>query len=151
MLLGWLPLSFSLWKNFLGETGYLGSPYFLLTGCLSIQFFGLPLTLLVRPPAVNYHSLCSTSVTYRMPCHAIGHKVFPMQPLPREVEDFPRVCNHSKHMSLLNYLSWLQPIRYNPKFVFNHVKTAKILLAVKTLIKKQRAAATLISSHKSEN
>ena len=64
----------------------------------------------VRLPLVTYPSLCSTCVTYRMPCHAIGHQALPTQPLPREAEDFPRGDNHSKHMPLLTYLAWLQPI-----------------------------------------
>ena len=29
-------------------------------------------------------------------------KRFPLYPLPREAEDFPRSGNHSKHISLLN-------------------------------------------------
>ena len=36
--LGW-PLIFHLNKTPLGETRCLGNPYFLLTGCLGIQFF----------------------------------------------------------------------------------------------------------------
>ena len=77
-------------------------------------------------------------------------RCFPPYP-PREAEDFPRGGNHSRHMSLLIYLAWLQPICYKPKFVFNHVETEKVLLVVKSLIKKHRATATLISSHKWEN
>ena len=42
LLLGWLLLPFSLYKTPLGETGCLGNPYFLFTGCLSIQFFDSP-------------------------------------------------------------------------------------------------------------
>ena len=38
----WLLLTFSLNKTPLGETGCLENLYFLLTGCLSIQFFDLP-------------------------------------------------------------------------------------------------------------
>ena len=34
--------AFSLYKTLLGETGCLGNPYFLLTGCLNIQFFDSP-------------------------------------------------------------------------------------------------------------
>ena len=103
----------------------------------------------VRPTTVNYPLLCSTYVAYRMPCHAIGHQVLPIQARPREAEDFPRGGNYSRHMRQLTYLAWLQPICYNLKFVFKHVKTEKVLLAVKVLIKKHRAAATLISSHES--
>ena len=43
LLLGWLLLPFNLYKTPLGETGCLGNPYFLFTGCLSIQFFDSPL------------------------------------------------------------------------------------------------------------
>ena len=39
LLLGWLLLIFNLNKTPLGETGCLSNPYFLLTGCLDIQFF----------------------------------------------------------------------------------------------------------------
>ena len=42
LLIGWLLLTFSLCKTPLGETGCLGNPYFLLTACLSIQFFDSP-------------------------------------------------------------------------------------------------------------
>ena len=79
---------------------------------------------------------------YAAPMWLTGHyatplvtRYFPTQPLPREAEDFPRGGNHSKHMPLLTYLAWLQPIYYNPKFVFLRVNTAKILPVVKTLIK----------------
>ena len=66
-------------KITLGETGYLGNPYFLLTGSLSIQFFDSPLPQSVRPPMVTYPSLCSISVICRTSCHAIGHQVLPTQ------------------------------------------------------------------------
>ena len=135
LLLGWLFLPFSLCETPLGETACLVNPYFLLTGSLSIQVFGSPLTQSVRPPMATYASLCSTCMTYWRSCHAIGHQVLPTQPLPREVEDFPGGGNHSRHMSLLTYLAWLQPICYNPKFVFIFVKTAKALLVVNTSIK----------------
>ena len=39
LLFGWLPLTFSLNKTPSGEAGCLSNPYFLLTGCLGIQFF----------------------------------------------------------------------------------------------------------------
>ena len=84
--------------------------------------------------------------------------VLPTQALPSEAEDFPKGGNHSKHVRLLTCLAWLQPIYSDPKFVFMHVKTEKVLLVVQTLIKnieqqpwKHKAAATLISSHESEN
>ena len=40
--LGWLLLTFNLNKTPLGETECLSNPYFLLTGCLGIQFFNSP-------------------------------------------------------------------------------------------------------------
>ena len=40
----WLLLIFNLNKTLLGETGCLSNPYFLLTGCLGIQFF------VIHPP-----------------------------------------------------------------------------------------------------
>ena len=103
--LGWL------YKTPLGETGCLSNPYFLLTGCLSTQFFDSPsiLTQSLRLPLVTYPSLCSTSVTYRTPCHAIGHQVLPTQSLPREVEDFPRGDKYFKNVPPLTYLIYFSP------------------------------------------
>ena len=104
--LEWLLLIFSLYKTPLGETGCLSNPYFLLTGSSSIQFFDSPPfpTQSVRLPLVTYPSLCSTCVTYRTLCNAIGHQVLPTQPLPREVEDFPRGGKHFKHVPPPTYL-----------------------------------------------
>ena len=56
-----------------------------------------------------YPSLCSTCVTYGTLCHAIGHQVLHTQPLPREVEDFPRGDRYFKHVPLLTYLIYLSP------------------------------------------
>ena len=84
---------------------------------------------------VTYPSLRCSCVTYRTLCHAIGHQVLPTQSLPREAEDFPRGGNHFKHVPLPTYLAWLQPIYYNSRLVFINVKTVKIFLVVKTLIK----------------
>ena len=90
----------------LGETGCPNNPYFLLTGCLGIQFLiysPFP-TQSVRLPLVTYPPLCSTCVTYRTLCHAIGHQMLPTQPLPREAEDFPRGDQYFKHVPPLTYL-----------------------------------------------
>ena len=105
LLLGWLLLIFSLNKTPLGETGCLSS---------SIQFFNSPPfpTQSVRLPLVTYPSLCSTCVTYRMLCHTIGHQVLPTQPLPREVEDFPRGDKHFKHVPPPTYLIYFSPKGY---------------------------------------
>ena len=108
---------------------------FLSTGCLRTQFFDSP-----------WHSQLGHLLLLTPHCTApvwlTGHyavpfftRCFPTQPLPREVEDFPRDSNHFKHMPLLTYLAWLQPICYNYRLVFNHINTEKVLLVVKTLIK----------------
>ena len=57
----------------------------------------------VRLPLVTYSSLCSTFMTYRMPCPAIGHQVLPTQPLSREAKDFPRGDKYFKHVPYLIY------------------------------------------------
>ena len=66
----------------------------------------------VRLPLVIYPSLCSTCVTYRTLCHAIGHQVFPTQPLPREVEDFLRGDKYFKHVPPPTYLIYFSPKGY---------------------------------------
>ena len=109
LVLGWLLLIFSLNnKTHLEETGCLSNPYFLLTGSSSIQFFNSPPfpTQSVRLPLVTYPSLCGTCMTYRTLCHAIGHQVLSTQPLPREVEDFPRGDKYFKHVPPPTYLSY---------------------------------------------
>ena len=72
--MGWLLLIFNLNKTPLGETGCLSNPYFLLTGCLGIQFFFIhpayP-TQSVRLPfgylPLTMQHLCDLQDT--MPCH----------------------------------------------------------------------------------
>ena len=56
--------------------------------------------------------------------------------LPREAEDFCRGGNHSKHMPLLTYLAWLQPIYYNSRFVFMHINITKIFTCGENFNKK---------------
>ena len=68
---------------------------------------------------------------------------------PREAEYFPRGGNYFKHMPLLTYLAWLQPIYHDCKFVFKHVKPKKKF--GENFNKKHKAAATLINTHKSED
>ena len=63
----------------------------------------------VRLPLVTYPSLCSTCVTYRTLCQVIGHQVLPTQPLPREVEDFPRGDKYFKHVPPPTYLTYFSP------------------------------------------
>ena len=107
LLLGWLLLLW-LFLNFnLNKTGCLSNLYFLLTGCLVAPAFLIhPFfpTGSVRLPLVTDPSLCSTCVTYRTLYHAIGHQVLPTQPLPREVEDFPRSDKYFKHVPPPTYL-----------------------------------------------
>ena len=107
-------LIFNLNKTPLGETGCLSNSYFLLTGCLGIQFFDSPPfpTQSVRLPLVTYPSLCSTCVTYRAQCHAIGHQVLPTRLLPREVEDFRRGDKYFKHVPPPTYLIYFSPKGY---------------------------------------
>ena len=49
-------------------------------------------------------------VTYRMPYHDIGHQLLPTEPLPRQVEDFPRGGNYPKDVSLLPFLGYVEPV-----------------------------------------
>ena len=110
MAASWMVAS-NLYKTLLGETGCLSKPYFLLTGSSGIQVFDSPSypTQSVRLPLVTYPSLCSTCETYRTLCHAIGHHVLPTQPLPREVEDFPRGDKYFKHVLPPTYLTYFSP------------------------------------------
>ena len=108
LLLGWLLLTFSLCKTSLGETGCLGNPYFLFTGCLSIQFFYSPqhsqLSHLWLPtPHCAFHPTFTQSGYLCLP--TLHFTLFPTKPLPREAENFSRGGNHSKHVSLLTYLA----------------------------------------------
>ena len=87
-------------KTSLKETRCLGNSYLLtyfFIDCLKIQFLidSLPLhfffsTQLVSPPLVTYPSLCSTCVTYRTPCHGIGHQLLPNLPYYSKCYGFER-------------------------------------------------------------
>ena len=72
-------------------------------------------------------------MAYRIPCHFTGHQVLLNQPLPRDTDDFHRVDKHSKHVSPLTYLVWLQLIIQFK--IFKHVKTKDALIAMKSLTK----------------
>ena len=95
---------------------------------------------------VAYQFFNSSHVTYEAPCRARGHSHS-----PKEVEDFPRGGNHSKHMPPLTYLAWLQPMCYNSSLVFIHINIGKAFTCGENFDKKYRAAATLISNHKLSN
>ena len=51
---------------------------------------------------------------------------------------------------MFTYLAWLQPIYYDPKFVFKHVKNEKNFARGEEFNKKHKTPATLISNHKSK-
>ena len=133
LLFRWLLLVISLNKTPLGETGFLSSPYFLLTGCSGIQFFDSPPfpTQPVRPPLITYPSLCSTYVTYRTLCHAIGHQVLATLPylgkrrISRGVTSILSLCLHPLYVVGSIYV--LRPLHgtlISPSLVLNqHFKS----------------------------
>ena len=59
--------------------------------------------------SIAYHSLCSISLSYGMPCIAIARQVLPTQPFFREPEDFPKGCKYHEVMPLPTCLVYLQP------------------------------------------
>ena len=69
------------------------------------RFTSLFLTQPVGLSLVTYPTLCSTSMTYMMPCHSNGHQVLPTQHLPRKAEDFPMGSNHPRQVLLFIYLA----------------------------------------------
>ena len=58
----------------------------------------------MRLLGINYHLLRSTCVAYGTLWHAIGHQLLPIQPLPKEAEDFPMGGKCFKHVSHLTDL-----------------------------------------------
>ena len=90
-------------------------------------FISLFPTQSVRPLVVTYLTLCSTSVSCRAKCLS-GHQALHTQPLPREAEDF-------SYGSAFMALASLQPICYNPGFVFIRVKLINIFACGEDLIK----------------
>ena len=139
MTASWLFLTFNLNKNFLRRNWMSGQPL-IFTYWLprhSVFWFPPSSTQSIRLLLVTYPSLCSTCMTYRTPYHSIGHQVLPTQLLPGEAEDFHRGGKHSKHMPLLTYLAWLQPVINNLRLIFKHVKIKDGLLGVKNSMKKQ--------------
>ena len=75
LLLKWLLLTYSLLKTPLGETGCLGNPYFLLTGCLTIQLFDSPpflntvsqVTFRYLPLPVQHLCYLRDAMTFKVP------------------------------------------------------------------------------------
>ena len=79
--------------------------------CSSIQFFNsfLWLTRHYVIPLVNTlisHNLCDLQETIS---HYWSPLSLPIQPLPTEAENFPRVFKHPKHVLLPIYLAYLLP------------------------------------------
>ena len=75
---------------------------------------------------IQFFNLLTCDLWDAMPCQ----RSFTL--IPKEAEGFPSGDNHSKHVPLLTYLVWLQPIYYNSRFLFIHANTIKVLLVVKT-------------------
>ena len=136
LLLGSLFLTFNPNKTRLGETGYLGKLFFLLTVCVGIHFFD--------SPTFSQHSQSAklllptphcTALSWLTEHHVIPMviKCFPPNPYPLKKGIFLS-GKHSKHVLLLTYLACLQRLINNLRWMFNHVKTKDVLLVAKTLI-----------------
>ena len=143
MLLGWLFLTFSLCKAPLGETGCLGNPYFLLSGCLSIQFFD--------SPPFSQHSQLGCLWLPTPDCAA------PMWPTQRHAT--PLVTRYIPPQSLTLSLTLPWPIARFLDFQASSSQSdsgytrqdRRSFACGKDFNKKQRAAATLISSYEPRN
>ena len=94
----------------LGGTGCLGNPYFLFTGCLSIQFFDSTpfFKQSVRPLLATFSSLWSTCMTYTISFHAIGHQTLPMHQLLRKLWIWESVFYHQTYFTLHFFLLLLR-------------------------------------------
>ena len=142
----------------------------------AVLFTHLLLIQSVRKRLATYSSLSSLYL-----CHGIGHQVLPIHyikviiphfsmsyhqvfipilyfqtsSLQSDLQIFPNPFLAKQRillgMPLLTQLVWFQPIYCNLRFVFMQCKTREVLLVVKTWTKSNRAAATLISSHESQN
>ena len=112
----WLPKHPVFWFNLTqhSQLGYLWLP------TLTVQ----PLCDLCNTMSCHWSPGAShpSCVSYPGPTPTRFHPdCNPSPPFPREAENFPRGDNHSKHVPLLTYLAWLQPLWYNSWFVFIHV------------------------------
>ena len=108
----WLLLTFILNKTPLGETGCLSNPYFLLKGCLGIQFFNLPFSQHSQLGYLWFPTSHCAALVWLM-----GHHVtllvtshFPCNPYLSKQRISLEVAKHPKHVHLLTYLVWLQPV-----------------------------------------
>ena len=78
-------------KTLVGEIECLNKIQSLLAAqAYSFLICPLPLTQSIRPHSVPFLSLCSTFVACVMSYHSIVCLLIPIQPVPREAEDFPR-------------------------------------------------------------
>ena len=117
----------------------------LFNGCLSIHFF-------YSPAFFNTGNLW-LPLTVQDQCYLHDARPFQGSPdashltLLGEWRISLGVAVILSNVPMLTYLAWLQPIINNLILIFNHVKTRNILLVVKSLIKKFKVVATLISSH----
>ena len=113
----------------------------------------------------TYPSLCSPCVTYRTLCHSIGHQVLPTTPCMTSLDALQDAMPCQRSLTLIPReqrvsLGWQSTQAYASSLTLCNQYTTilglylyisileKFLLVVKTLIKKYRAATTLISNHK---
>ena len=100
--------------------------------CIGIQFFN-SLTCDLRMPCHARGHLHSLTCDLRTPCHARGH-----------LHSHSYLGKQGISLGVTIILSmclWLQPIHYNSRFRFMHVNIGKLLLVVKTLIKKIQSSS----------
>ena len=139
MSLGLHPGFSDLWGSPPAVSSTLTLGFFCLFECIGIQFFN-SLTCDLRDAMSRQRSLTLIHMWLTgMPCHARGHS--------HSYLGKQRISLGWQACALPTYLAWLQPINYNFRFVYIHVNIGKLLLVIKTLIKKYRAAAKLISNH----
>ena len=72
---------YTLHKPTFGETWTLNNLYYLLAAQAFSFEIHHPFSNIAKPQLVTYTSLCCTCVTYRTPCHSIGHQVLRNQTL----------------------------------------------------------------------
>ena len=126
-----------LYKTPLGETGCSGN-HFLFTGCLSIQFFDSPpFPNTVSQAAFGYlpltvQHLCD--LRDAIPHHWSTNASHPTPYLGKQRISLGVAIILSMCLCPHTQLDCNQ-FAITPRFVFIHVKTGKVLLVVKTLIK----------------
>ena len=96
-----------------------GCVVFLIVQASSFFIHSPFLTQSIRLPLVTYLSLLWLMGHYAM---AAVTRCFPCNPYLGKQKISPRGGKHSKHVPLLTYLAWLQPVIYNLRLIFKHVK-----------------------------